>query len=195
MKSAILIFVRPPEPGKVKTRLAAVIGAEKALQVYIFLLKHTAGLVSSLGIQLFVFYAGDVVAHDMFTGPQVTKLQQGEGDLGERMDAAFTEVFSRGFGQAVIIGSDCYELTSDIILEGLSLLQQTDLVIGPARDGGYYLLGMNQPLKSVFDAIAWSSQTVFRDTMARAAREDCSVSLLQVLTDVDQAADISFSYD
>ena len=195
MKSAILIFVRPPEPGKVKTRLAAVIGAEKALQVYIFLLKHTAGLVSSLGIPLFVFYAGDVVADDMFTGPQVTKLQQGEGDLGERMDAAFTEVFSRGFGQAVIIGSDCYELTSDIILEGVSLLQQTDLVIGPARDGGYYLLGMNQPLKSVFDAIAWSSQTVFRDTMARAARQDCSVSLLPVLTDVDQAADISFSYD
>ena len=194
MKSAILIFVRPPEPGKVKTRLATGIGAEKALQVYIFLLKHTAGLVSSLGIPLFVFYAGDVVTDDMFTGTQVTKLQQGEGDLGERMDAAFTEVFSRGFGQAVIIGSDCYELTSDIILEGLSLLQQTDLVIGPARDGGYYLLGMNQPVKSVFDAIAWSSQTVFRDTVARAARENCSVSLLPVLTDVDKAEDISFSY-
>ena len=194
MKSAILIFVRPPEPGKVKTRLAAGIGAENALQVYIFLLKHTAGLVSSLGIPLFVFYAGDVVADDMFTGTQVTKLQQGKGDLGERMDAAFTEVFSRGFGQAVIIGSDCYELTSDIILEGLSLLQQTDLVIGPARDGGYYLLGMNQPVKSVFDAIAWSSQTVFRDTVARAARENCSVSLLPVLTDVDKAEDISFSY-
>jgi rSAM/selenodomain-associated transferase 1 len=194
LKSAILIFVRPPEPGKVKTRLAAGIGAEKALQVYIFLLKHTARLVSSLGIPLFVFYAGDVVADDMFTGTQVTKLQQGEGDLGERMEAAFTEVFSRGFGQAVIIGSDCYELTSDIILEGLSLLQQTDLVIGPARDGGYYLLGMNQPVKSVFDAIAWSSQTVFRDTVARAARENCSVSLLPVLTDVDKAEDISFSY-
>ena len=191
---AIIIFVRHPELGKVKTRLAATIGNEKALAVYQFLLAHTHGLVKDRQNPVFVFYADAVAENDLWSSDHIIKkLQQGK-NLGERMLHAFTAVFAAGCNRALIIGSDCYELTGGIIDKAFSLLELNDIVIGPAKDGGYYLLGMNAPVKNVFDNIEWSTGTVFSKTLERVNEQQYRFSTLAILNDVDTEADINFTY-
>ncbi len=191
---AIIIFVRHPELGKVKTRLAASMGDENALAVYKFLLAHTYALVQHRNIPVFVFYAEDIVEGDLWSCRQMIKRVQKGNDLGERMTDALREVFAAGCEKAVIIGSDCYELTDAIIDDAFALLEKNDIVVGPAKDGGYYLLGMNAPFKDLFSNMEWSVATVFDRTMQRAREARYRVDVLPVLSDVDTEEDINFSY-
>lgn len=193
-KPAIIIFARHPESGKVKTRLAASMGDEKALAVYQFLLAHTNLLVRHRKIPIFVFYAGDVVEGDLWSSEHFIKRSQKGNDLGERMANAFLEVFDTGCRSAVIIGSDCHELTDAIIDDAFALLEKNDIVVGPAKDGGYYLLGMKAPFKNLFGNMQWSVATVFEKTMQKIRDGQYTVDLLPVLTDVDTEEDINFSY-
>lgn len=192
--TAIIIFVRHPELGKVKTRLAATIGDEKALAVYEFLLEHTYKIVEHSTVPVYIYYADQIVQGDIWKGDGINKkLQRGE-DLGEKMANAFREVLQQGCHRAVIIGSDCYELTVELIAQAFKMLQNADIVIGPAKDGGYYLLGMNAPFKNIFNGIEWSTDTVFTKTMDSISQNNYTFSLLTVLADVDTADDISFTY-
>ncbi len=192
--AAIIIFVRHPELGKVKTRLAATIGNEKALAVYEFLLLHTYKLIENIRIPVFIYYADQIVQEDLWIGASIhKKLQQGE-DLGEKMANAFQEVLNGGYKKVVIIGSDCYELTTGLIVEAFEMLESVDIVIGPAKDGGYYLLGMKAPFKDLFSNMEWSVATVFGTTMQRVRNTQCSVEVLTILNDVDTEEDINFSY-
>jgi uncharacterized protein len=193
-ESAIIIFVRAPKLGKVKTRLAATIGNEKALAVYQFLLAHTYGLVKDRRMPVFVFYADAIVDNDLWSGDHIVKRLQEGNNLGERMMNAFTAVFATGSSKALIIGSDCYELTGTIIDEAFASLSVNDIVIGPAKDGGYYLLGMHAPVKNVFSNIEWSTDTVFRKTLERVNQQQYRFSTLAMLRDVDTEDDINFSY-
>lgn len=194
MKTAIIIFVRNPELGKVKTRLAASIGEANALKVYQVLLRRTFEVVSGLICDKYVYWAGSLSTDNLWESDNfIRKLQQGD-DLGSRMRNAFQEVFNLGYAEVLIIGSDCYDLATEIITSAFSLLSNNDIVIGPALDGGYYLLGMKELHSRLFENKSWSSSTVFLDTVRDFAETGLTHASLPPLGDVDEAKDITFSY-
>jgi hypothetical protein len=189
MKKAIIIFVRNPELGKVKTRLAATVGDEQALDIYCQLLSHTMEQAGKVAADKFVFYHQQISVDDIWNGDGFyKKLQTGES-LGDKMKAAFGEIFKLGYNKIMIIGSDCLQLKSSIINDGFTLLDEYDTVIGPANDGGYYLLGMKNNYSFLFDNKAWSTESVFDDSMKDMQQHHLSTGLLPVLTDVDTEAD------
>ncbi len=194
MNIAVIIFVRHPEPGKVKTRLAATIGNENALKVYRLLLQHTFELVKDTALPVYVYYDDRIREDDLWRGDNIKKKTQADGDLGQKMASAFREVFAGGYAGAVIIGSDCYELSRQILQEALDVLGSKEIVIGPAKDGGYYLLGMRFPVKNLFGGITWSTGTVCEETIRQVSENDYTYGILPVLRDVDTEEDISFPY-
>lgn len=188
-EEALIIFVRKPELGKVKTRLAASIGAEAALAVYAKLLKHTQAVSSSLDCDKYVFYVNEIEEADLWHYGY-HKLLQVHTDLGGRMKAAFNQLFEKGHGRICIIGSDCFELTPEIISNAFLLLKEKDVVVGPAKDGGYYLLGMSNSLKEVFEGVEWSTANVFEQTRTIIEQHGYTYALLPLLTDVDTVEDL-----
>lgn len=184
----MIIFVRNPVLGKVKTRLAISLGNEKALQVYEHLLQHTCNITKHLAVTKFVFYADHINKDDLWNGFE-KQLQQGD-DLGERMKEAFRQLFNEGFSKVCIIGSDCYELNSRIIETAFTELDNTEIVIGPVMDGGYYLLGTKKFIPDIFTGKAWSTETVFADTLKDAARLRLRIHQLPVLNDIDNEKDL-----
>jgi uncharacterized protein len=194
MKKALIIFVRNPEKGKVKTRLAATVGDNAALHVYQKLLKHTLDVSGETNADKFIFYTGAVCADDIWNRERYYKLVQADGNLGEKMKAAFSEVLTRGYSQVVIIGSDCPQLTSTHLQTAFNDLHTHDVVIGPALDGGYYLLGMKRLHTTLFQNKAWSTGTVFEDTLHAIRESALSVGTLETLADVDVETDLPESW-
>lgn len=184
----MIIFVRNPILGKVKTRIAVTAGNEKALAVYKLLLLHTKEVADKLPCTKFVFYADYINSGDLWNGYE--KHLQMPGDLGSRMQQAFATVFAAGYRQACIIGSDCYELTTETIEQAFVSLDDNDAVIGPARDGGYYLLGLKKMMGEIFENKPWGSGSVYRDTTADFKKAGISYATLPVLNDVDRAEDV-----
>ncbi len=189
MSKALIIFVRNPELGKVKTRLAADVGNEEALAIYKELLQHTFTIASEVNAEKFVFYHDEIIQHDMWNAEGFHKRIQAIADLGGKMKAAFQELFNDGYKEVIIIGSDCLQLSAAIIEDGFTMLKKNDTVIGPANDGGYYLLGMRTLHEFIFENKAWSTASVCAQTMANLQQHQLTVSLLPQLTDVDTAAD------
>lgn len=190
MEKAVIIFVRNPEAGKVKTRLAAALGNEAALAIYKKLLMHTLEITEAMAADKFVFYADEVIAADMWQRPHYYKAVQAIDDLGGRMYSAFDYVLSKGYGKVCIIGSDCYELSSAIIEQAFAFLDGSDVVIGPAKDGGYYLLGMKILHPGLFQNKSWSTDSVLEETLKDIERLKLSFQKLPQLTDVDEAKDV-----
>lgn len=188
-ESALIIFQKKPEKGKVKTRLAKTVGNNKAVEVYEYLLKHTHRQVSLLDISVFVYFEKEVQPEFLKNNNYFSSIQC-HGDLGKRMEKAFEEVLAKGFRKAVIIGTDCPGLKAGLLQEALRVLDTRDLVIGPANDGGYYLLGMNGLFPELFKNIPWSTASVFSDTMEVAARLGLETGILPQLTDVDIYEDL-----
>ena len=189
----LLIFARPPELGRVKTRLAAGIGAAAALAVYQELLAITraaaAGLPTVAKAVWLVEAAAPAAPDDGWQGyPQQV---QPAGDLGQRMQHAFAAAFAAGAGRVVIIGTDCPDLTTELLTGAFAQLAHADVVIGPATDGGYYLLGLRRPQPALFEGKAWSTAAVLPATLADARRLGLTVALLPALRDVDTAADLA----
>lgn len=189
MKNALIIFVRNPEIGKVKTRLAADVGNKKALDIYKELLQHTFNIASQVNADKFIFYHEKILQHDIWNAPDFHKKLQASGDLGDKMKTAFQELFTIGYKEVIIIGSDCLQLTPVIIEDGFTMLRENDAVIGPAKDGGYYLLGMWAMHGFIFKNKAWSTSSVFDQTMAELQQHQLTVGLLPQLTDVDTQED------
>lgn len=190
MKQALIVFVRKPELGKVKTRLAATIGNEKALQIYLKLLHHTQQIVAASEIDSFIFYGDEIVSNDIWDNPNIYKQLQANGDLGLKMKTAFETVFAKGYNKVVIIGSDCYELTTAIVLDAFTALQNNNVVIGKAVDGGYYLLGMQQLYAVLFENKKWSTNTVAANTIQDCINNNLSFWGLPLLNDVDEEKDV-----
>jgi rSAM/selenodomain-associated transferase 1 len=186
-KEVILIFQKNPIKGFVKTRLASTVGDDLALSVYEFLLKKTFKEVEQTPHQKMVFFS-DFIPDNYSYPNHSLSLQEGV-DLGEKMKNAFQKVFSMGFQKAVVIGTDCPELTTDLLVQAFSLLDQSDLVIGPAADGGYFLLGMKSEHSFLFHGIEWSTSQVFSRTLELADQHQLSSSLLPMLHDIDDEAD------
>lgn len=187
----LMIFVKNPEQGKVKTRLAQSIGDEKALKIYRTLLNKTATISSTVRSDKAVFYSEFVDDDDLWNNYFYQKYYQ-EGDgLGDRMKNAFSLAFEKGYNQVLIIGSDCYELTSAIIEQAFELLDEKEVAIGPASDGGYYLLGMHKLHKELFLNKKWSSENVLLDTLLDLKEKNISYGLLETLSDVDYEEDLA----
>ncbi|MES2775847.1 MAG: TIGR04282 family arsenosugar biosynthesis glycosyltransferase [Bacteroidota bacterium] len=190
MKKAIIIFVRHPELGKVKTRLAKDIGDEAALQVYKNLLQHTHDIALQTQCDRFVFYADSVGENDLWEEANFIKKLQHGGDLGERMKQAFDTVFTLGYQHVIIIGSDCPELDTVLIENAFNRLGLYDAVIGPATDGGYYLLGLKVPFSPLFTNKNWSTDTVLADSINDIEIAQKSYWMLSPLSDIDTLADL-----
>lgn len=187
-KNLLLILTRNPELGKCKTRLAAKVGDRAALEIYGFLLRHTRKVTLGLPMEKWVLYSEEIWERDIWEPANYQKkLQRGE-NLGQRMENAFRDGFRAGFGNIVIIGSDLYDLSQDDLEAAFSLLEQHDHVVGPAKDGGYYLLGMKALKPELFQGKAWSSETVLAETLADL--EGTDVALLPERNDVDLLEDI-----
>lgn len=187
-KNALIIFTRNPELGKCKTRLAATIGDEAALEIYKFLIAHTVEITTGVHADKFVFYSVKRRAYDSWNEEIFRKKVQHGDDLGIRMENAFNEVFALGYERAIIIGSDMYDMTSEDINEAFRKLASNNFVLGPAMDGGYYLLGMKTMRAEIFRNKRWGSETVQKETLKDLKNE--SVALLNEKNDVDYYDDI-----
>ena len=188
-KKAILIMAKPPELGQVKTRLAKSVGNQKALDLYKILLRNTFLRAGETGERVVVFYTNDndISLADSF-GFEV-QYQSGK-DLGEKMMNVFWWAFQQGIDQAVLIGTDCFDISSQILDKAFSLLRLNDLVFGPANDGGYYLIGMNELHESLFKNIPWSTEHVLGFSLKDADQHNLSYALVDELVDVDTIEDL-----
>lgn len=186
MKVALLVFIRNPEYGKVKTRLAAELGDDKALSIYLKLLGYTKELASSSHLDTYVYYSDWIEENDMWNG--CNKRQQHQGDLGDRMREASFEVFNEGYDGVILIGSDCAEITNQHISEAIEALEKEQVVIGPAKDGGYYLLGMRSLFPEIFENMPWSQPNLLDETLK--VLHDHPTKMLEVLSDIDTINDL-----
>jgi len=190
MDNALIIFVRNLEKGKVKKRLAKSLGEDKAIAVYKFLLEYTKDVTISCKYSLFVFYSHYIHINDVFDDNVFSKHVQEGNDLGEKMKNAFQKVFELGCKNVCIIGSDCYELQTEIVQEAFEKLPEKDIVIGPATDGGYYLLGMKKLYPGLFINKDWGTSAVLDDTLETIKKTGLSSSQLPVLNDIDTIDDL-----
>lgn len=189
-KNLLIIFYRNPELGKVKTRLAATLGDANALAVYIKLVNHTKFITSQLGVDKIVYYSNYVDKEDNWPNAIYNKqLQVGEG-LGEKLANALKTNFEKGYDSICVIGSDCFELSSAILQNAFAAIETCDGVIGPAKDGGYYLLGTRKFISALFSNKQWSTATVAKDTINDFVKLGLTYVTLPILTDVDREEDL-----
>ena len=189
MTDALVIFAREPVPGMVKTRLAAAIGAERSAMIYATLLDHTLRTVRKVPAEVTISLAATpgVGWADMLELPCEV---QGGGDLGDRLAEAFDRRFSGDVDRAVIIGSDNAHLGPDHIATAFRALESQPVVLGPADDGGYWLVGQRSPGAEIFDEIPWSSPGTLDATRERLQRLDIQWSELTTLPDIDTVEDL-----
>lgn len=189
--SLLIIFYRNPEIGKVKTRLAATLGDSAALAIYLYLVAHTKSITKNLPVDKAVYYSHYVDTEDNWQNDVYQKYFQTGEDLGERMANAFMRGFQAGYRSICIIGTDCPELTSATVEEAFARLHSNDTVIGPAKDGGYYLLGMKTYHPALFINKLWSTNSVCEATIHDFKTLGLNYHELPVLADVDEERDLS----
>ena len=185
-----MVFVRNPELGKVKTRLAKTIGDEKALAIYRSLLAYTRTVVAPVNADKAVFYHEYITHNDIWAHTDFEKRIQVGKDLGDKMLNAFDFAFKSGYKKVAIIGSDCLEINTEIINHAFHILESKDAVVGPASDGGYYLLGMKELHPSLFINKKWSKEDVLLDTVIDLQEAGLNYELLDTLSDIDVASDL-----
>ncbi len=189
-ENLVIIFARNPVLGKVKTKLAREIGDEGALQVYLKLLEHTHKVADEVAADKQVYYTDSLDEFGLLDYFKFTKkLQDGE-DLGERMHNAMKSGFDDGYRRVLIIGSDCMELSAEVIEEAFVSLTSSDCVMGPATDGGYYLIGLRVMQDFLFQDKPWGSSDVLLDTLLDLQNAGMSYHLLPTLNDIDSKKDL-----
>jgi rSAM/selenodomain-associated transferase 1 len=190
MENAIIIFIKNPVLGKVKTRLAATVGDAKALKIYLLLISHTLQEVENTEADKYIFFS-DAVVDEIGSNmlPYYKMVQHGK-DLGKRMLNAFATVFAKGYKKVIIIGTDCPGINSALLNSAFKKLDETQIVFGPATDGGYYLAGMTKLVTDLFSNIPWSTANVLNESQSICKRQNKIFSLLQELSDVDVEADL-----
>lgn len=187
-KNLLLIFTRNPELGKCKTRLATKVGNQSALEIYKFLLTHTVKITENINVTKQVYYSDKVGVNDIWNTAIFDKKIQNGNDLGERMHNAFNQGFIDGFKNIIIIGSDMFDMNQTDLENAFLQLEKNDYVIGPAVDGGYYLLGIRKQNDSIFKQKTWGTNTVLKDTLIDLKNE--KIKLLEAKNDVDYFEDI-----
>ena len=191
-KSAVIILIRNPVLGCVKTRLAADIGNLNALNVYKNLLSYTRNITNSMDSSRLLFYSDFIDLNDDWEDGIYQKYLQSGNDFGEKMLNAFNIALTQ-HELVVIIGSDCFELNSEIIELAFKKLKYFDVVIGPAKDGGYYLMGLKRVYPELFQGKNWSTDSVLSETINTLKELDLTYHLLPLLGDIDTLQDLKAS--
>ncbi|MBI5863095.1 MAG: TIGR04283 family arsenosugar biosynthesis glycosyltransferase [Planctomycetes bacterium] len=192
----LIVFTRYPEPGTTKTRLIPALGAEGAAALQREMTAHTLLTAEQLRFARRAsaevrFAGGNVQRMTEMFGTDLQRLPQGDGELGVRMHRAIADAFARGAQRVVIIGTDCPSLDAAALDAALEALRTHDCVLGPARDGGYYLVGVRRPASELFDGIDWGTERVLRQTLEKAAAVELSVHQLPSRQDVDEPEDVT----
>ena len=190
-----ILFTRYPEPGKTKTRLIRVLGphgaADLQKQMTEHVLARTTGFVDERGVDLEVRYeGGNRGLMEKWLGSHISYRSQGRGDVGTRMAQAFSQAFNQGKKRVVIVGSDCPGINEATVRTAFDLLDQFDLVLGPANDGGYYLIGLRQEKPQLFEDVPWGTAEVGASTLEIANRLGLRWVKVEPLDDVDREEDI-----
>jgi hypothetical protein len=189
---ALVVFTKYPKPGLAKTRLIPVLGEVGAANLQRSMTTATLKEVQKL--------TGSVDIYVYFTGAKLTEMRsmfgdfnyrpQAEGDLGNRMLSAFQDLCPQADRRVIIIGCDCPDLNSSLIQSGFDRLQEKDLVLGRAADGGYYLIGLKRPIPALFRGISWSTDRVLSQTVNIATTLGLSIDYLPILRDIDRPEDL-----
>ncbi len=188
--SRLVVLLKAPRAGTVKTRLAETLGADAACAAYRQLVESLfANLAPLPAVELCFTPAAACAEIKPWLRNDWSVCPQSEGDLGERLRAAFTDHFLTDAEHVVIIGSDCPDVTSKDIEDAWVALAGNDVVLGPALDGGYWLIGLRAPQSGLFTEMPWSTDRVFGETMRRAREKCLRVAILRELSDVDTVAD------
>lgn len=185
---ALIVFIKNPELGRVKTRLAADLGEATALEIYLSLLDHTRKTAIGIEANRYIYYSRFIEEEDEWHTRHFQKALQAGTSLGQRMTNAFEEVLNK-HEKAIIIGSDCPGINPDLIHLGFDLLSVSDVVLGPSIDGGYYLIGLKRPQPQLFTKMPWSSDKVLPETRKRLRESRLLWEELPVLADIDVAND------
>ena len=193
----LIIFTRYPEAGKAKTRLIPALGAEGAATLQRQMTEYVIGISreainqvsGTISIEVH-FAGGNQQLMAKWLGNDIIYRLQSEGDIGLRMSFAFQTAFNQQNNRIVIIGSDCPQLNSQLIIQAFDALSQNDLVLGPATDGGYYLIGLRRFIPELFTGISWSTSEVLQQTIDIAKNLNLAVDYLETLSDVDRPEDL-----
>ncbi|MDJ1182653.1 TIGR04282 family arsenosugar biosynthesis glycosyltransferase [Roseofilum casamattae] len=193
----LLLYTRYPERGRAKTRLIPALGVEGAMQMHRCLAEWAIAQVRSLQtnreIPAIIYFTGatrEMMQH--WLGSDLVYRTQGSGDLGERLHTGFGQGFAAGMSRIAAMGTDCPSLTPERLQEAFAALGDRDLVLGPARDGGYYLIGLSRAVPELFQGIDWGTSEVFAQTMAIANRLGLSYHHLPMLPDIDRPEDLQY---
>jgi rSAM/selenodomain-associated transferase 1 len=190
--NALIVFGKDPVKGKVKTRLAQTLGNDFANRLYKMCVENTLNELRKLDSNYNVYLFSD-------SGKlQVNKLnevgfifrKQNGNDIGEKMKNSFKEVFSCGFCKAILIGTDIPDISCKIIEKAFNLLDESDVVLGPAKDGGYYLIGMKERYDFLFSGIDWSSREVLSQSLFKVKKKGKRTKILEKLNDIDTKTDL-----
>jgi uncharacterized protein len=192
----IIIFTRYPVSGKAKTRLIPALGAVGAADLHRQMTEHLLAkvkkLASTRAIAIQVCHeSGDHELMKQWLGPGIFFQPQGGGDLGARMERAFADAFQSGFERVTIVGTDCPGITVNILQSALDALREYDFVLGPALDGGYYLIGLRRPILQLFQGVPWGTEKVFEYTLKIADELGLRHTILDPLNDVDRPEDLN----
>jgi uncharacterized protein len=194
----LLVFLKEPRPGAVKSRLAARIGPEHAAAVYRAMaegqIRHTAPRTGEYE-RILLFDPPDAGPRLAERWPGEALAPQADGDLGQRMARAFAEAFAGGARRVALIGTDVPALAFEDVRDALDSLDGHDVAIGPATDGGYYLIALKGPHPELFEGIGWSGPDVLAHTLDRASQRDLSVRVLRTIGDVDTAEDLAAEWE
>lgn len=196
MSNRLIVFTRYPTPGTTKTRLIPLLGDVEAANLHRQMTEYTVEKVKQLQTTFSVavtieFAGGNTKLMQNWLGDDLVYQPQGKGDLGERMCFAFKQAFLVGATKAVIIGTDCPELTETILTNAFNALDRHDLVLGSATDGGYYLIGLTRLIPQLFSGISWGTSEVRAQTQNIAKNLNLNVKLLPLLSDIDRPEDLA----
>jgi rSAM/selenodomain-associated transferase 2/rSAM/selenodomain-associated transferase 1 len=194
-RKKLIIFTRYPEPGTTKTRMIGALGASGAAELHRQMTVWAVGVADELRAAIGVvieirFAGGDETKMRQWLGNDMTYFEQIGMDLGERMDNAFQSAFEQGYDRVVVMGSDCPELTANILENAFKALESHPVILGPAVDGGYYLIGLKHRISEIFQNISWGSENVLEETFMAVTSLGISCALLERLSDVDTPADL-----
>lgn len=188
--NSLIILAKSPLKDNVKTRLIGHLSDEERLNLYEYLLKNTITKLSDIpGVDSFISYS-PADAGTYFSRFGLRMFPQSRGDIGERMFNAISRVLTSGYRKVALVGVDIPEISDSIVLRAFDLLTDNDIAIGPARDGGYYLVGLKAPVREIFEDMEWSTPQTLRQTLQKASSCGYSTALTETLSDIDTITDV-----
>lgn len=200
LKEKLILFTRYPVPGKTKTRLIPALGEKGAADLQEIMaglaVINARCLSAASEVDIEIRYDGATKAKmHRWLGNGLHFKKSGSGDIGQRMHRAFEDAFRSGYNHVVIIGCDCPRIDTQLLTSAFEALNDNEMVIGPATDGGYYLIGLNKPTPEMFTGVQWGTDSVYQQTMAIAKDKKLRTVKVDELTDIDTADDLDVCRD